>query len=97
MHRSLESLWLPRRQRGNDLIHRNEPCIVRYPIRIIKSFAARPEPTTLLFIGFDRALNVESAKEGNVIRGNEAGRMAEFIMTLGEKFLPGKHDPHRST
>lgn len=45
-----ESLWLPRRQRERayDLIHRNEPCIVRYPIRIIKSFEARTDAANII-------------------------------------------------
>lgn len=61
-------------------MHRNEQSIARYPIKIIKRSAARPDPRTLLFIGFDRALNVKSAKEVHVIRGGEAAEWAEIIM-----------------
>lgn len=36
------------RERAYDLIHRNEPCIVRYPIRIIKSFEARTDAANVI-------------------------------------------------
>lgn len=49
-------------------------------------------PPTLLFIGFDRALNVEpEQKEGNVIRGNEA---RERIGKIGSNFYAVPCEKH---